>query len=254
MIKKVNFEDVGYMFDEVELSARTKNFIRRNYPDPAELVLMARRFNFQRGISLTRPRSTPKWLLELSGALEKAGYIYPAFDLLMTFNTNRLYRAVYSELFLEFPTDIGQLDNRRYESLQIITEDEFDEVIEAVREELNEEQESYIHYRYGLYRRGVSHSAETTKFFFGYTMRNATMFEEDALRILRSKNALPAIYEEPELSENDTYIEKLITELEGFISEKDERGITVRLVEELQLMAKSPYRSAVKAQEYLRSL
>lgn len=247
MRKAVELESL----QQLNLSPRTASHLERKFSSLYEMVLYGRQMAYNYRIYSQFVKRPNKYNLELIFALEEAEFTHPVDDLTRTLNVNKLYKAVYTDFSNDFFEDISELSVYDYEELQIITDDELKSIKSVIDKFFDEEERLFLLYRYGLTRGGLAHTFNNTKQFFNLSRARAMKIETEALRKLGTRNLLPPIFDSPGGAEDDEYIDLLINKLSS-TDEDDESEFKKELLEELECMAATPFKSSKKAQEYLR--
>ena len=233
--------------DELNLSARTKVYLKKNFDSIDDIVAEGRIDAFEQELGIQIKDKAPKWKTELIPALESAGFIRPATDFLMTFRINALYRIVYEEWKDRFATSIGQLSNEQYEEFLSLPAECIEDVKSSLREYLSEREYGVINLRFGLDYTGVFRDLESVGRSLNITRERARQFEAKALRKLRrSSTKLPAIFEAP--NDLEETAEALYAELEEFYESPTFKRAN-KITQELDRMKEAPFKYTCKCLE-----
>lgn len=185
------------VIDEMELSASTRAYLKKNFDSVDEIVRRGRIIAFELDCHPRRKNNARKWELELTSALKASGWVRDTADLVICFGVSELFSNVYSD-HESFITRVEQLSNDEYESFRIAEED-LENLKLALRSQLSEQQYEVINNRFGL---NGGYEARDLK-SIGQRLEpkvkteRVRQIEAQAIRRLRWRNTLPVIFGTP---------------------------------------------------------
>ncbi len=236
--------------DELNLSTRTRNYLKKHFDSIDEIVMEGRvdTYEMSRGIQLTD--KAPKWKLELVSALKDMGFIRPAEDFVMSFNIASLYAVVpflgwriYPDYNSEFITSIGQLSNVQYEAFRSLTEEEIEEVKSCIGQRLTAKESEVIYYRFGFNGDSIR-DLESVSRHLNVTRERVRQIEMKAIRkLMHPITKLPAVFDATDKMNKNA--EKLNDELEELY--KSPAFVRANeITQELEYMKRLPFKYTCK--------
>ena len=219
--------------DELNLSARTRTYLEKNFYSIDDVIKHGRCLVYDFGSV-----DSSKWESELTSAVKEAGLIRPKTDFARSFRIGFLYASIFWDSKEGFVWRIDQLSNEQYESFVGISDEGIESVKLSLCDRLKEREYAVICRRFGL-DGDEGYDLESVAQYFRITRERVRQIEAKALRKLKSRNTLPAIFDAP-IELNDT-IRNLKSELDELREDpifKREREILARL----ECFGKIPFR------------
>lgn len=193
--------------DELNVSARTRTYLKKNFDSIGDVIKHGRCLVYNFGSV-----DSSKWESELASAVKEAGLIRPKTDFARSFRIGFLYASIFwNDNKESFAWRIDQLSNEQYESFVGISDEDIESVKLSLCDRLKEREYAVICRRFGLDSDG-DRDLESIARHLQTTRERVRQIEVKALRKLRSRNTLPAIFEAP-IELNDT-IRNLKSELD----------------------------------------
>ena len=254
--------------DGLNVSVRTKNYLKNAFSSLQELVWYGRHMAYLFAEGLRKREKSYKSTLELVDALEKAGFIRQDITA-NSFSIGRLYRSIYKDVddnaslprgiddfgasywkvgkkHIEYSVDYKQA-NQNYEEFKNPSTDLIKQVDVALKLSLDSLEYEVMASRYG-FEDGKMQSLALVARKQHVTSERIHQIESRALRKLKLENRLPSILKPSD--EQDAEVNGIIAEIE-LIHQDPLFQRESMLMNRLQEIAKSPYSCAEKAKKYL---
>ena len=255
--KAVSLKSLG----ELNISKRAQRYLEGRFPSLSSIIFHGRLWaceyaDFPQGF-----KSALKSTLELINALDEAGYIRHDINS-GSFGISRLYRMVYPTAFdnINAPFDLlcervriwdgtvpdYSINNELYESFQIPSETQVEELKSAIKPCLNDDEYAFVMYRYG-FEDGKTHSLEDVENRMRLSWHQARGLDMKVLNKLRRSDVLP---------KNIAASGKQVGEVNAIINEieelrKDPYKREAELRWKLFEITKTPFTHASYVKEYL---
>ena len=221
--------------DELNVSARTRTYLekKRNFDSIDDVIKHGRCLVYDFGSV-----DSSKWESELTSAVKEAGLVRPKTDFARSFRIGFLYASIFLDNKEDFIWHIDQLSNEQYESFVGMSDEDIENVRLSLCDRLTERECEIICRRFGL-DGDEGYDLESVAQYFQVTREHVRQIEAKALRKLRNRNTLPALFDAS--SELNAAIRDLRSELDELHQDpvfKRER----ELLTKLERMKKLPLR------------
>lgn len=192
--------------DELNVSARTRTYLKKNFDSIDDVIKHGRCLVYDFGSV-----GSSKWESELTSAVKEAGLIRPKTDFARSFRIGFLYASIFWDNREDFIWHIDQLSNEQYESFVGMSDEDIENVKVSLCDRLTEREYKVICRRFGL-DGDEGCDLESVAQYFRVTRERVHQIEAKALRKLRHRNTLPALFDAP--IELNAAIRDLISELD----------------------------------------
>lgn len=219
--------------DELNVSARTRTYLEKNFDSIDDVIKHGRCLVYGSGSV-----DTSKWESELTSAVKEAGLIRPKTDFARSFRIGFLYAAIFWDNKEDFIWCIDQLSNEQYESFVGVSDEDVESLRLSLCDRLTEKEYEVICRRFGL-DDDKGQGLESVAQYFQVTRERVRQIEAKALRKLKNRNTLPALFDAP-IELND-----MIRNLKSELDELHKDPIFKReceLLMKLERMKKLPLR------------
>ena len=220
-------------WDELNVSARTRNYLKKNFNSISDVIKHGRCLVYDFGSV-----DSPKWESELMGAIKEAGLVRPKADFATSFRVGFLYASVFWDNREDFIWHIDQLSNEQYENFVGMSDESLESVRLSLYDRLAEREYKVICRRFGL-DGDEGQGFESVARCFHITRECVRQIEVKALRKLRKHNTLPALFDAP--SELNGAISDLKNELDELHKDPTFKR-ECELIMKLRRMEKLPFR------------
>ena len=249
--------------DELNLSKSAERYLEKYYQTLSEIIWQGRRTAYLVDRDGSYIRKTPKYLLELTAALDQKGYLRHDFTA-NSFTINLLYMIVHHDLMREEPVVVEFEDfckvfkddqtfsidytfgNLHYETYQNPTTSQCRKIQAGIRGCLTEKEFQVISKWYGL--EGKVMTVREIAIDQGVSSNRIGQTEALAIRKIRSARALPSILKPSEAQAKtvDDIIDRLKALRQNPLFQEE-----FVLRQELRKITFTPYECAEKAKEFL---
>ena len=249
--------------DELKLSKPAEKYLKKYYQTLSEIIWQGRRTAYLVDRDKRYIRKTPKYLLELTGTLDREGYLRHDFTA-NSFTINLLYMTVHYDLMREKPEVVEFEDfckifkedqtvsvdytfgNLNYETYQNPSTSQCRKIQAEIRGCLTEKEFQVISKWYGL--EGKVMTVYRIAIDQGVSSNRIRQTEALAIRKIRSARVLPSIIQSSEAQAKsvDDIIDRLKAIRQAPLFQEE-----FVLRQELRKITFTPYECAEKAKEFL---
>lgn len=177
--------------DELIVSARTRTYLEKNFDSIDDVIKYGRHYVYDSGIV-----SPKKWESELAIAVKEAGFIRPKMDFARSFCIGFLYSVIFLDNREAFIWHIDQLSNEQYESFVGVSDEDIENVKLSLYDRLTDREYKVICRRFDL-DGDEGCDLESIARYFQTTRDRVRQIEAKAIRKLRFRNTLPALFDAP---------------------------------------------------------